>query len=270
MKIKTYILSLLSFLVLLTASAQIPSVPNPARLVNDFAGLMTPEQITKLENTLDTFARSTTTQIAVVTVKDLGSYAVSDFAQRLHSEWGVGSAQNNNGVVVLVKPKTATSGSGQVFISVGYGLEGVIPDVTAGRIVRNEMIPAFMQGNMYEGIEKAVDVIMNLSRGEYTADQYTKASESGAERSFSILIFLSIFLLIRFLGSKHGGSNIDDNSTTTTTMVGGVPTIFFGTGRGFGNYRGGGSGGFGGGFGGGGFGGFGGGMSGGGGGGGSW
>lgn len=260
MKIKKIILLFLFSTLLSVVSAQIPSAPSPARLVNDFAGIFTSSQTSELESTLSNFAQQTSNQIAVVTVSDLGDYSVSDFAQRLHSQWGVGSAQNNNGVVILIKPRTETTGSGQVFISVGYGLEGAIPDITAGRIIRSEMLPSFQQGQMYAGVEKATKVLMELARGEYSSEEYVKKTENSSEQALSVFIFMAIFLLISFLKSKQGGNN--GNGHTTTTGTGVPPIIIFGSGRGFGNH--------GGGFGGGGFGGFGGGMSGGGGAGGSW
>lgn len=264
MKLKK-ILLLLLLLVLTTAlSAQIPSAPSPARLVSDFAGLFSAAQTQQLETTLADFAKATSNQIAVVTVEDLGDYSVADFAQRLHSDWGVGGAENNNGVVILIKPRTVETGAGQVFISVGYGLEGAIPDITAGRIIRSEMLPAFEQGQMYVGVAKAATVLMELARGEYSAQQYDKQAESPFERGMSVFIFMGIFALMSFLSSKRGGGGGTSTTTRTTTMGPGVPPIFFGPTRGFGGRGGGG------GFGGGGFGGFGGGFSGGGGAGGSW
>lgn len=134
-------------------SAQdLPEPMSPRRLVNDFAGLLSDSQRQALERKLVDFDRETSTQIAVVTVDDLGDYAPSDFAQRLHDKWGVGREGKNNGILVLVKPSVPGS-RGEAYISVGYGLEGVIPDITAGRILDNEMIPRFREGDIYGGID---------------------------------------------------------------------------------------------------------------------
>lgn len=117
-------------------SAQdLPEPMSPRRLVNDFAGLLSDSQRQALERKLVDFDRETSTQIAVVTVDDLGDYAPSDFAQRLHDKWGVGREGKNNGILVLVKPSVPGS-RGEAYISVGYGLEGVIPDITAGTDTR--------------------------------------------------------------------------------------------------------------------------------------
>ena len=212
-------------------SAQdLPEPMSPRRLVNDFAGLLSDSQRQALERKLVDFDRETSTQIAVVTVDDLGDYAPSDFAQRLHDKWGVGREGKNNGILVLVKPSVPGS-RGEAYISVGYGLEGVIPDITAGRILDNEMIPRFREGDIYGGIDRTADVLMQLSRGEFTAEQYDERTGGGRGGGSS--------------GSRGGGW---------------IPPIILGGG----SHRGGG------GFGPGGFGGFGGGLSGGGGAGRSW
>ena len=104
-------------------SAQdLPEPMSPRRLVNDFAGLLSDSQRQALERKLVDFDRETSTQIAVVTVDDLGDYAPSDFAQRLHDKWGVGREGKNNGILVLVKPSVPGS-RGEAYISVGYGLD---------------------------------------------------------------------------------------------------------------------------------------------------
>ena len=83
-------------------SAQdLPEPMSPRRLVNDFAGLLSDSQRQALERKLVDFDRETSTQIAVVTVDDLGDYAPSDFAQRLHDKWGVGREGKNNGILEI-------------------------------------------------------------------------------------------------------------------------------------------------------------------------
>ena len=118
------------------ASSAIPARPNPPRLVNDLVGIFTPMQTASLETMLVNFDDSTSNQIAVVTVNDLGGYEVADFAREIGVGWGVGSSDFNNGIVVLVKPKTEGSG-GEVTIQVGYGLEGAIPDAECWAIIRD-------------------------------------------------------------------------------------------------------------------------------------
>ena len=236
-------------------SAQdLPEPMSPRRLVNDFAGLLSDSQRQALERKLADFDRETSTQIADVTIDDLGDYAPSDFAQRLHDKWGVGREGKNNGILVLVKPSVSGS-RGEAYISVGYGLEGVIPDITAGRILDNEMIPRFREGDIYGGIDRTADVLMQLSRGEFTAEQYDERSGDGAD--VAVLFVLIPLILFMILAGRRGGRG---GGSSGSRGGGWIPPIILGGG----SHRGGD------GFGPGGFGGFGGGLSGGGGAGRSW
>ena len=246
-------------------SQNIPDKPVPQRLVNDFAKMLNVEQINILERKLVSFNDSTSTQISIVIVPSLDGYDKADYAQRLAEKWGIGQKGLNNGVIILVKPKTADS-NGEVFIAQGYGLEGVIPDITCGEIVDNEILPAFRKGDYFTGLSNAANTIMSLARGEFSAAEYgQKAKKSkGKDVPFGLVIFI-VIIIIAFISRKSGGSNNKNIST------GGLPFWMLlgmmNSGRGHGGSWGGFSGGGGGG---GGFGGFGGGSFGGGGAGGSW
>lgn len=189
------LLWVLFWLISLAGSAQIPDRPQPQKLVNDFAGLLSGEEAGSLEETLVAFHRETSTQVVVVTVNSLAGYDRADFAFRLGESWGVGQKGKNNGIVVLVKPKTERE-PGQVYIAVGYGLEGVIPDAVANRqIVQTEMIPRFKEGNYYTGIAKGVKVIMDLSRGEYTAEEYAGSGENPGV-GLGIIVLMIFFAVV--------------------------------------------------------------------------
>lgn len=253
---RKYLFTLLFVALISTLWGQgIPAPMTPPRLVNDFAGLFSANQQTALETKLRKLNDETSTQIVVVTVKDLAGYDASQFATQLAHSWGVGDANKDNGIVVLIKPKTDSPG--EIFIAVGYGLEGVVPDITAKQIVSREFIPEFQRGDLYAGADKGTDALIALVAGEYTADQYNKKNEGSIPIGWiGIIIFIIIAIAIS-RASRH-----DSGNHSGGTMGGGVPPIFFG-GGGFG---GGASGGFGGGS----FGGFGGGGFGGGGAGGRW
>jgi uncharacterized protein len=274
MIMRNRILSLLTLLLFFVTvpvidvlSQDFPERPNPPRLVNDFAGMLSPEEVQALEAKLVAFNDSTSTQIAIVVVKSLNGYAKADYAQRLAEKWGVGQKGLNNGVLILVKPKTADS-NGEVQIAQGYGLEGAIPDITCGEIVDYEILPAFRNSNYYGGLDKATSTLMSLARGEYSAAEYGKkggARKSSKDSPGFFLIVVAIFVIILIFGKKGGGHNKNISS-------GGLPLwLLLGamnSGRGSHGGSWGGFSGFGGG--GGGFGGFGGGSFGGGGAGGSW
>ena len=180
-------------LAVFSAVAQIPERPVPPRLVNDFANLLSENEKAVLEDSLTQFARATSTQIVVVTVTDLEGYDPGDYAFRLGEKWGVGQKDKNNGIVILVKPKLGNS-KGQVFIATGYGLEGILPDaVVNSTVVDYEMIPRFKENNYYLGISSGIQVIMNITRGEYTAEQY---QQFYAKKNDGIIPAMVIFILI--------------------------------------------------------------------------
>lgn len=185
--------------------AQIPNRPEPERLVNDFAGLLTPEEVAMFENALVAFNDSTSTQIVIVTVNDFSGYDKAQFAVEIGQKWGVGQKGKNNGIVVLVKPKIGKS-KGSAYIATGYGLEGVIPDAVARRIVGNEMIPYFREGNYAKGIAAGVSTVMSLTKGEYTADQYTKKAQKKGKVNWFAFIIIAFFIIILIAKAKNNAN----------------------------------------------------------------
>lgn len=256
-------LSILALLCLtvLTVVAQVPARPNPPRLVNDFAGIL--GECQWLEDSLEKIAVETSNQICVVTMNDFGNYDKAWMAYSIGEQWGVGKKGHNNGVVILIKPKTADS-KGEAFIAPGYGLEGAITDATSTRIVNQEMIPYFKDNDYLGGVWAGAQVVRDLAIGEYNEEDYANQG-SEIEDAIAIMIFLLIIVLFVYLAFKNNQNNGGNRNNGDTGTWGG-PIIFTSGsdwGRGGGSWGGGGS--FGGGWGG-----FGGGSFGGGGGGGSW
>lgn len=197
MKKTLTIITALSFLVTISF-AQIPERPVPPRLVNDFANVLSDAEQAQLENELVQFAQTTSTQIVVVIVSDLAGDDPGNYAFQIGEKWGVGQKDKDNGIVVLVKPKQGNS-KGQVFIATGYGLEGILPDaVVNSTVVDYEMIPRFMENDYYGGISNGVKVIMGITQGEYTAEQYQQKVEQNKEGGFipAIIIFILIFVFM--------------------------------------------------------------------------
>ncbi len=233
--------------VFASALYAIPSRPSPQRLVNDLAGLFTPGQTAALENVLVAFDDTTSNQIAIVTVKDLEGYAASEYATRIGLDWGVGSERFDNGVVLLVKPRVGDS-YGEVFIAVGYGLEGAIPDAYAKRIVNNQLIPHLAEGDYYGGVTAACEVLMKLASGEISELRDDEEDPIWVIFGAFIVIFLTIFIIAILLGDTGKGGGPGNGGSGGS---GGRRTIYTGPiitggGRGGGSF-GGGFGGFGGG-----------------------
>jgi uncharacterized protein len=255
---KKFLITLFVFSVLLSKGQNIPPPPNPPRLVNDFAHVLTPDQVQSLEAKLVAYDDSTSIQIAVVTVPTTGDYAIEDYALKILRDWKVGNKKTNNGLVIL-----ASIQDHKIFIATGYGMEGSVPDITSKEIIDNEVLPNFKQGNYYRGFDLATDAIIKAAAGEYKAPEgYAnrgKGKPGGGLIGLGIIVFVVLILISR--GGRGGGGMFRGS---------GMLPFLLGTMIGSGGRGGGWSGGGGGGFGGGGFGGFGGGSGGGGGAGGSW
>jgi len=237
------VLFLALFLLSLNLPAQdVPDPIYPYRLVNDFANLFSSAEREALEQRLLAYNDSTSTQIYVVTVNDLGGYPASDYAFVLGEKWGIGQKGKDNGLLILLKPKIGKS-RGEAFIATGYGLEAFINDAFAGRIVRDAMIPYFQENDYFGGVNAAVDVIIGRLSGEFDAD----AAGKEAFPLLEIVLLLVIVLILLSLFSKGGDQHIDGDGHHRR---GGGPIFFPPFGGGGGSSFGGGfgGGGFGGGF----------------------
>lgn len=138
------------------------------RMVNDFADVFTAAQEYEMEARLEAFSDSTSNQICIVTIADLEGYEAADYAQRLGQQWGVGS-DKDNGVLILLKPRTPSQKYIDVFIATGYGIEGALPDALCKRIINNQMAPFLRQDtpDYYGAVEAAVSAIEPVMLGEY-------------------------------------------------------------------------------------------------------
>jgi len=236
-----------------TFAQEVPPRPTPPRLVNDMAGVLLRQEADDLERKLTAYNDSTSTQIAIVTVKTTGDYDISETALKILRDWGVGSKEKNNGLVIL-----AAIDDRKVRIETGYGLEGAVPDAIANRIIDEIIVPNFREGHYYQGLDQAVNAIEKAAAGEYQAIPKKRRGKGGG--SIFVLIVVAIIVLSIINNRRGGGTTI---SRRGWGGWGGFP-------MGGGGWSSGSGGGWGGGGGGGGFGGFGGGSGGGGGASGSW
>lgn len=258
---------LLLFLSAQVVAQKLPPRPNPPRAVNDLAQVLTSGQESSLENRLRTFNDTTSSAIVVVTLQSTGGQEIAAYAVDLAHEWGIGRSDVDNGILLLVAVKDRN-----VNISTGYGLEGAVPDAIAKRIIENEILPAFRQGNYDRGINNGVNALMAYASGEYEATE--RPEEEGLPVPIgwlSIAFFVFVFLILPRIAAKKARQRHIQGRRGKRPGLGTLLLLsMFGGGRGGGGFGGGGGGGFGGGGSGGGFGGFGGGGFGGGGASGSW
>ncbi|MDO7845862.1 TPM domain-containing protein [Hymenobacter sp. M29] len=162
---------LFSFLLLLFAAgahatvppSALPPRPEPARFVNDLAGVLTVEQRLALEQKLQAYNDSTTTQIAVVLLKKVAPYEVAEYAQQLGQAWGVGQKGRDNGIVILAAIEERS-----VTIQTGYGMEARVPDYVTSQIIQQQFQPDFRLKRYYEGLDHGIDVIIHRAAGEFS------------------------------------------------------------------------------------------------------
>jgi uncharacterized protein len=202
---RKYLFGIAALLLSINTLAQIPERPKPERLVNDYVGLLSSQEANQLERELVAFNDSTSNQIVVVIVKEIVGDK-NQMAYEIGHNWGVGQKGKNNGIVILVKPKTSLS-KGEVAIQSGYGLEGVVPDAICKRIVEVEMIPHFKQNDYFGGITAATSVLMKLTRGEFTADQYDKKHKSGSTAQLVIVLIVILIVIISAFRSRRHVNN---------------------------------------------------------------
>lgn len=238
-------LSLFSF-------SQVAERPSPQKLYNnlssEYPNFLSESEANTIEQKLEAFSRETSNQIVVVIVDDINGMDPASYATELGTAWGVGKKDANNGIVLLLKPNTH-----DLFIAVGYGLEGAIPDLATKKIREQEMNPYLKSGDYFAAINNGTDKLMGLAKGEINVKDYATQTMDFDKWFKIILVLFVVIMAIKIFFGKGGGTGYGGGGR------------YYGGGFGGGSFRSG-SGGFSGG----GFGGFGGGSFGGGGSGGKW
>jgi uncharacterized protein len=181
-------LFLISCFLVVTGTVVAQTFPEPQGHVNDFASLLSAQGKQQLEDQLSRLEQETTIEIAVVTVNSLEGTTVEDYANRLFEKWGIGKKGKDNGVLLLVAKEER-----KVRIEVGYGLEAVLTDSRAGRILDNDVVPQFKQGNYEKGITDGVIAIETLLRyGTPPEPLEENPVKDIFDAIFSVVIFISI------------------------------------------------------------------------------
>jgi uncharacterized protein len=268
---------LLAFLTAPAAAQDLP--PRPQGPIFDQADMLPAADEASLDQRLREFDARTGNAVIVATVDSLQGDTIEDYAQKLYAAWGIGGAERDTGVLLLVAKQDR-----KMRIEVGYGLTPYITDILSGRIVRDQITPRFKEGDFPGGITAGVDALLTqLSKSPEDARAIAEAAAAAEKnRAHSngggfpvgmivwvvfILIFVVIPSLSRRRGQRYRAGGM--GSTVGNILLWSALNAASHSNRGSDWGGGGGGGGFGGG-GGGGFGGFGGGMSGGGGASGGW
>lgn len=185
------------------------AIPKLERRVTDQIGLLSSSQREVMEAQLSALEKEKGSQVAVLIVSSTSPETIEQYSIRVADEWKLGRSDPDDGVLFLV-----AKADRKVRIEVGYGLEGAIPDAIAKRIIENNVIPHFRDGDYYLGIEEGLESISSLIRGE----ELPEVSETNSSRNeqVSMLFFVGaiflIFILILVkvvLAKKYG--NIKSN-----------------------------------------------------------
>ncbi len=239
-----------------TAQDYLPEKPKIQTSVYDYAKMMSGFEDKSLEQKLIRYNDSTSTQIVVITVNSLQGQDIAMYATELAHKWGIGQAEEDNGILILVSKNDR-----KITIRTGYGVEHKLTDALSRRIIENTITPQFKQGKYFVGLDNGTTQIFQIMNGEYEGEGADGGVEGGIPVGLIIMIIIIIFMIFsrrnRGKGGKNGGKKSGGFSLLDAIILGNAGRGSFG-GGGFGGGSSGGGfggGGFGGGFGGGGFGG---------------
>lgn len=174
--------------------------PKPPGYFNDNANVVSKEAALRFNEQLAEFERETSNQVLVAVYRKMETdSSIEDYTQRIAQAWGVGQADRRNGAALFVFIDDR-----KMFIQVGYGLEGVLPDLTAFDITERNIKPRFRAQDYEGGLAAGIDLMLKAIRGEYTGSGRTaaegKRNEAGNEGIpfFLIVLFVGAFLYFSF------------------------------------------------------------------------
>lgn len=168
------------------------------KLVHDFGNILSGVERSQLENKLVAYDDSTSVQIVVVTFKNLEGYPIELLGNEIGENWGVGQKEKHNGVVIVLSDEDR-----KVTIRGAYGIQAKMPPTIEKLIIDREMIPAFRNGNYYQGLDNGINAIQKQLAGQYQAEPKSSDNSDGL---FIFLFFLGIIILFIIIASKGGGS----------------------------------------------------------------
>ena len=193
----------------MSARADIPPMPDNANdLIYDYAGIIESRYHNEIRDSLRSIYFSNETagsQVVVLTVKSLDGMSIEQYAHDVLESWGIGSNKLDNGLLILIKPKTGESPDekGQVRIETGYGLEAALPDILCRQLETDSMMPEFKKNNYGLGILKSVKAVVPIVKGEYPpqceAFLSSHQEEDGDDEPLSlsaIIVYVILYLFI--------------------------------------------------------------------------
>ncbi|OWH22747.1 hypothetical protein CCE14_05385 [Escherichia coli] len=179
------------------------AVPELRQQVTDITGTLSTSEQQSLTQQLQDITQKTRAQVAVLIVPSTGDDSIEQYATRVFNNWRLGDAKRNDGILIIVAWSDRT-----VRIQVGYGLEEKVTDALAGDIIRSNMIPAFKQQKLAQGLELAINALNNqlTSQHQYPANPSESESASSSDHYYFAIfwVFAVMFFPFWFF---HQGSN---------------------------------------------------------------
>lgn len=182
MRAFAYVFSILcAFLISLGAQAEQIAVPALKTRVTDLTNTLSAEQTTQLTQKLTALEKAKGSQIAILILPSTGEEGIEQFSIRVVDQWKLGRKGIDDGALLVVAKDDK-----KVRIEVGRGLEGVMPDIIASRIIREHIRPAFKEGKYAEGIAAGLDKMIAVVNGEILPEPVKKNDAHNYQEDFKI------------------------------------------------------------------------------------
>ncbi|MGH8728640.1 MAG: TPM domain-containing protein [Burkholderiales bacterium] len=197
---------LLALLLFCSPAAAQVAVPALNARVTDLTGTLSAEQKTSLESRLESFERDKGAQIAVLIVPTIKPESIEQYSLRVVEAWKLGREGVDDGALLIVAKDDR-----ELRIEVGYGLEGVVPDAVANRIIEDIIVPHFRAGNFYAGIDAGITQMIRVVSGEPLPqprewrDQRSATFGAGGFVPAFLFVLLTGQILARVFGRLGGG-----------------------------------------------------------------
>lgn len=172
--------------------------------VSDYAGLIPADRQAELETRLHALQEANGVEVAIVTLASIEGGEIDDFTFQLFNRWGVGKKQNDNGVMLLVAIEER-----KARIEVGYGLEAILPDALAGRILDEDLFPAFREHRYEDGLMRGITRMVRIvERAEPASFVDRHGILAPDAQSLELLIALPFFAVFVVIGSFLFGAGL--------------------------------------------------------------
>jgi uncharacterized protein len=193
----------------------------PQRWLSDTVGFLSPGTATELDARLEEYERTSGRQVVVYIGNSTGGIPIEDWAVKAFESWKVGRKGLDDGLVLFIM-----AADKRIRIEVGYGLEGVVPDALAGRVISEEIMPRLQQGDNDGAVRAALDRLLAIVSGDESTTGGTREPDARPSRPLTlfqkvligigVLFFLvllitnpslALYLLFTILSGGRGGGS---------------------------------------------------------------